>query len=259
MAEKYANFDSPATDKAPIFPDIKFRSWSFRASEVGLGVLLVVTLVICVALAGVLASKGSGYSDKDLVAAKQTARIEALKDCDPLRGYCVSESCLKSSSYVVLGMNKTVNPCDNFYQYACGNWAGRHPVDSDYYQRDVFSNIYNENEDKIRKMVESKLSRDDEWSSERKVKHFFQGCTDTYSKDRLGGTPIIKKLADMGGWYVLGTFNSATWDLTSILKKIRVDLWTEVLFSFSVGSDWNTPQNNVIKVRTLYFIKGTSI
>ena len=50
-------------------------------------------------------------------------------------------------------MNKTVNPCDDFYSYVCGSWPINYPVPADQFKWDLDGMI----EKKIKAFLKSKL------------------------------------------------------------------------------------------------------
>ncbi|XP_055344031.1 endothelin-converting enzyme homolog [Paramacrobiotus metropolitanus] len=51
---------------------------------------------------------------------------------------CVSGGCLKAANALQRSMNRSVNPCDNFYDFACGTWAESHPMPLTANQWDAF-------------------------------------------------------------------------------------------------------------------------
>lgn len=40
---------------------------------------------------------------------------------------CKSKDCLRAASNLLQSMDFTADPCDDFYQFTCGNWAEDHP------------------------------------------------------------------------------------------------------------------------------------
>jgi hypothetical protein len=41
--------------------------------------------------------------------------------------YCLSKNCIKTANQYLQSMNETANPCDNFYDFVCGNWKDEYP------------------------------------------------------------------------------------------------------------------------------------
>lgn len=40
---------------------------------------------------------------------------------------CETNNCIRAASNLMQSMDFTANPCTDFYQFTCGNWAEDHP------------------------------------------------------------------------------------------------------------------------------------
>ncbi|XP_045176532.2 endothelin-converting enzyme homolog isoform X1 [Mercenaria mercenaria] len=254
MAENYKEFDK--SDTSPIIPEIRIRTFSFRVREIILAVVSVVALIGCLVLIAIVATN----SKSDENTSSEMSRQKAI------RTLCTEASCLKAASYGVSNMNASVNPCDNFHQYACGKYPTLNPLDPDVSQRTIFWNLYYDNEDKLRTLLEASASRTSSWSSEKKLKDFFMSCIDDYGKMKTGGKAFIDKIIQpLGGWDVLNNFNAANFNLQTNLQKTSIDFWTASLFTFRVTTDRYDRTRRVIEVDMsgmgmswAYFIRDTT-
>lgn len=238
MADSYKEFDR--SDTSPIVPEIRISNYSFRVREVVLAVVSVVAIVGCLVLIALVATNSkSDDTPVSGAAAAQTA----------IRSLCTEPPCLKAASYGVSNMNTSINPCDNFHEYACGMYPSLNPLNPDTTQRTIFWNLYYDNEDKLRTILESAPVRTSAWSSEKKIKDFFMSCLDDYGKMKAGGRSFIEKIVQpLGGWDVLNTFDPANFNMQSNLEKTSIDFWTAALFTFRVTTDRYDTSNRVIEV-----------
>ena len=240
MADSYRDFDK--SDTSPIIPEIRISSYSFRVREIILGVVSVVALVACLVLIAIVATNSSSSTDET----NTLSRTSSQTAQDSL---CLEAPCLRGAAYAVANMNMSLKPCDNFYQYACGNFPKQNPLSPNVPQRTIYWNMYYDNEDKLRNLLEGPTIRTSTWSSEKKLKDFFMSCLDDYGKMNAGGKTFIDKIIQpLGGWDVLNTFNAQTFDFQANLQKTSVDFWTAALFTFRVATDRYNPSNRVIEV-----------
>ncbi|XP_052065043.1 endothelin-converting enzyme homolog [Mytilus californianus] len=229
MTEEYKQFDSAKTDKIPIVPGLVKHISGLKFTELISIVIVFVVSLVCVVFV-ILYTKG-----------KPAVVIE--------ENVCVTAACLKSASYVAGNMNKSVDPCKNFYKYACGGFPNNNRLDAETYSKTVYTKLYYENEEKLKNILESPVVNGNEHSAERKLKDMFASCTNSYLKERAKGYPFLNKiLPNTGGWYVLGTWNSSTWNMQNALEKVHMDYWTNALFTFRVATDWYDWKKRVVEI-----------
>src|SRR5689334_20014970 len=93
-------------------------------------------------------------------------------------------------------MDKAVNPCVDFYQFACGNWMATHPIPADRARWGRFDELQERNEALllgiVKKAAENRASRT---PGDQKIGDFFASCMDTASIEKKGIEPLKEELA----------------------------------------------------------------
>ena len=107
----------------------------------------------------------------------------------------------KRISFDLTAIDKTADPCTDFYQYACGNWVKNNPIPSDQTRWGRFNELADRNNYLL--YQELKTAADaPKTPLQKKYGDFFAACMNEDRADKLGAKPLqpvlktIKTLAD---------------------------------------------------------------
>lgn len=92
-------------------------------------------------------------------------------------------------------LDRSANPCTDFFQYACGAWNAAHPIPADQSSWGRFNELVENNRRELRGILE-KVESDTPGRSpvEREVGDFYAACMNTAAIDRLGALPLQPEL-----------------------------------------------------------------
>ena len=99
-----------------------------------------------------------------------------------------------ASSVDKAAMNTAVEPCTDFYQYACGNWNASHPLPADRSRYGRFNELQDHNEHTLLDILQSAEAKSNRSAIDRMIGDFYASCMDTATLARKGIAPLKPEL-----------------------------------------------------------------
>ena len=148
---------------------------------------------------------------------------------------CQSESCKAIARLIQEVRDEKVDPCENFYEYACGTWIKNNPVPTGHLQ---FSRITQLSKNNERTMKESlAMNKPEDTETIKKVKNFYQSCLNVKKIDDMGNRPLLDYIDSLGSWSLSEKWSAKDWDFYNVLATVQRDYPVEVFFSVNVIQD----------------------
>lgn len=194
---------------------------------------LILTILVLVGVAVYLA-----YYRTSCIAEKR-------KDDEP----CMTPACVELAGTILSAMNSSVDPCQDFYQYACGGWIQSHVL-PDYLARLVTFTILEElNNGRLREKLAEGASSGSESQSKAiaKAKQYYSSCMNSSAADAVGRLPLDNVIKSLGGWTVQkGTFDASTWEMQEAFAKIGAAFSNTPFFVIDVIPDQKDTSRSLI-------------
>jgi putative endopeptidase len=109
------------------------------------------------------------------------------------------ESIPYSPSLDLSDLDRTVDPCVDFYKFSCGGWQKSNPIPADQASWSVYGKLANENQQFLWGILRDAAAAKDRTPVQQKIGDYFAACMDTAAIDRRGLEPIKAGLARVDG------------------------------------------------------------
>jgi putative endopeptidase len=136
----------------------------------------------------------------------------------------------------VTSMDRTADPCVDFFQYSCGGWIKNNPIPPDQSSWDTYSKMQDENVSRLHGILETAAQPDPKRSvSEQKIGDYYASCMDENAIDAKGIeplTPAMERIAKIDSKAQLADAAASMVD-------------DNVLFDFSSGQDFRDASQEI--------------
>ena len=133
----------------------------------------------------------------------------------------------------VTAMDKSVDPCVDFYKYSCGGWQKNNPIPGDEASWGVFQKMAQDNQRVLWGILDRLATQtSDRTVSQQKIGDAFAACTDERLTQSLGARPMKPTLDLIDGMRTKK-------DLPAVLAAVQLNSGDDgFLFSFGSAQDY---------------------
>ncbi|XP_046984045.1 neprilysin-2-like isoform X1 [Schistocerca americana] len=153
---------------------------------------------------------------------------------------CLTQGCIQAASEVLSKLDPSADPCDDFYQYACGNYVRTTNIPDDKSSVDTISALTDHLLEKLRNAIEEELTEAVVPRSLQLARDFYRACMNKPQIESRGVGPLQRVLQELGGWPAVegDSWDEAGFDWRqSVYRFRRAGFSTDYFIKFSVETD----------------------
>jgi endothelin-converting enzyme/putative endopeptidase len=138
-------------------------------------------------------------------------------------------------------LDKSIDPCNDFYAYACSKWLAQNPIPADRSSWGRFNELAARGEYIVRDILEkAAVDRPGRSASEQKIGDYYASCMDLSAIEKAGTKPLK---ADFDSIAAIRSKEELAKEIVRLHRE-----GTDVLFGFDSGSDFKNASQIIAQV-----------
>lgn len=219
----------------------------------GLCLLMCTAMAVALAIVGYhyqTMKTGSSYREVSLPGRTDKLVYSLYNAIYPPKeiGICLTPGCVKAAATVLNNINENVEPCENFYEFACGGWLQKQLIPDDRSSVSVFSLLQDDLDQLLRSMVEAGI-KDTDPQYIQNLKSMYDSCMNTTHIEMMGNEPLLRIVQEVGGWPAVDgdKWNASKFDWMEALFALRkVGFGHNIFLSVSIGPDIRNNTRHIV-------------
>lgn len=163
---------------------------------------------------------------------------------------CLTIGCIATASHILNSIDESVEPCDDFYQFACGKFVRDTYIPDDKLTVDTFNKLSDQIDIQLRTIIEADIDPN-ESNVFKLVKKMHKSCMNRTAVEALGLDAFKQIINNIGGWPAVegDSWNETAWDWIDAIGKMKqIGLTTNYLISTSVGAHLKNSSRRSLRV-----------
>ncbi|XP_023343223.1 neprilysin-2 isoform X2 [Eurytemora carolleeae] len=165
-------------------------------------------------------------------------------------GICLTPGCVKAASTVIEMIDKEVDPCTDFFEFACGNFHKKTIIPDHQTHTGTFTMLGDKLNEQLRILFES-TPEPNEPKIFKSVRNYYNSCMDQDRIEKSGKKTLLKLVDKLGGWPVL---EGDKWEKKKFswhefdVRAHRMGLVVGSILMFKVDTDYDNSSLRIFEI-----------
>lgn len=138
---------------------------------------------------------------------------------------CSTSYCVKAADYLLDSIDESANPCEDFYQFACGTWLKNARIPEETGVQNIFNLLDAQLDVNVIDLLSAAPANGTvEPNAIVNARQLYKSCMNEASIETDGVEPVLSIInRDFGGWPILqgAAWNESTFNLANLLIQLR--------------------------------------